>query len=654
MSIPQILIVEDDHIIVMELEGRLQGLGYAVCAATSYGEDALQKVAALQPDLVLMDIRLKGAMDGIQTAAQIRDRFDIPVVYLTAHADADTLQRAKITEPYGYVIKPFEERELHTALEIALYKHEVERRLKQSRQWLAATLTSIGDAVMATDETGLIVFMNPAAEALTGWQTADALGKRVAGAFQILDEETRVLVENPVARALREGLVVDLAGHLMLAEKGQETPIDGSAALIRDEKGHIDGAVLVFRDISDQKRQQAERARLQARLFEAQKTEAVGALAGQMAHDFNNLMTTVIGFSSLLLSELIDKERQREGLEFVWQAGEQAASLTQQILTLSRRSRLERQVLNLSALVGGMQGIVQGLIGQDTDVVSAIEPGCMYVNADPGQIEQVLMNLILNAHEAMPEGGRLTLETETVTLDAAYCRQSAEAYPGTFVRLSVTDTGVGMDADTLEHVLEPFFTTKEKRTGLGLSIAHSIIAQYDGWMEVQSQPGRGSTFHVYLPACSEVLEPERHEARAPLKVQGAGEPILLVEDDPGVRMASAGMLRAGGYTVVAVAGTAQALDVFDQQGGAFDLVFSDVVLPDGDGLHLVHRLRAANPRLGVLMTSGYTDERAQSSIIRARGFRYLQKPFAMADLLSAVRQVLEAGHQGSTPPGPNA
>jgi PAS domain S-box-containing protein len=255
MAKAQILIVEDDSIVVMELQDRLQSLGYGVAAVASSGKEAIEKAAETHPDLVLMDIRLKGAMNGIEAAKEIRACFDIPVVYLTAYADENTLQRAKATEPYGYILKPFEERELRTNIEIALYKYEMERKLKESERWLATTLRSIGDAVIATDAQGCVMFMNPVAEALTGWKQEKALGKDLTEVFHIMNEETCTVVENPVERALQEGVVVGLANHtILIAKDGTETPIDDSAAPIRDEKENITGVVLTFRDITERRR----------------------------------------------------------------------------------------------------------------------------------------------------------------------------------------------------------------------------------------------------------------------------------------------------------------------------------------------------------------------------------------------------------------
>ena len=645
MAKARILVVEDDNIIVMELEDRLQRLGYTVCATMASGEEALEKAEEMHPDLVLMDIRLKGAMDGIEAAAAIRARFDIPAVYVTAYADKDTLQRAKITEPYGYIIKPFEERELHIAVEMALYKHNMERKLRESEQWLSATLRSIGDAVIATDGRGFISLMNPVAEALTGWPRRDTVGKKVPEILKILHEGSRIIVENPVMKALQEGVGVDLAKHLLVTRDGKEIPIDGSTALIQDHTGRVAGAVLVFRDVSERKREEREREKLQTQLFQAQKMEALGVLAGGIAHDFNNLMTTIIGYTSLMLSGLNAQDPLCDKIELIKRAGERAASLTQQILALSRKEVPQLEVLDLNTVVVDMKDMLQRLIGEDIELVDLFDSGFRFVEADPVRIEQVLMNLVLNAREAMPDGGKITIRTETVNMDADQCRSMPDAYPGTFVCLSVTDTGIGMDEETLPHIFEPFFSTKSKGTGLGLSITYSIVRQHGGWIDVHTEFEHGSTFQVYLPAVFADQESEPAEKSLIPGPQGLGERILLVEDETGVRAAVSEMLRAGGYEVITAESARQALHVFEKEGGDFDLVFSDVVLRDRDGLQLVGELLSRNPELAVLLSSGYIDQRSQWPIIAERGFHFLQKPFGFSALLSAVREAMQGGRK---------
>jgi nitrogen-specific signal transduction histidine kinase/CheY-like chemotaxis protein len=406
---------------------------------------------------------------------------------------------------------------------------------------------------------------------------------------------------------------------------------------------------LVFRDISQRKREEQQREKLQAQLFQAQRMEAIGVLAGGIAHEFNNLMTTVIGTSSLMLSGLDDTDPLRDGLERIRKASERAASLTQQILALSRKQTPQHEILDLNAVVIDMEEMLQRLVGADTNLVNALEPGFRYIRADPAQIEQIIMSLIVNAHEALPEGGQVTVTTETVTLDEDQCQHLPEVSPGTYVRLSVVDTGVGMDEETIQHIFEPFFSTKPKGSGLGLAIAHNIVRQEGGWIDVSSELGRGSTFQVYLPAFVTELEYEPPEIAPPTEIQGAGERILLVEDDEGVCAAVSEMLGAGGYEVVTAENAKKAADAFEEQEGNFHLVFCDVVLPDKDGLELVGELLSQKPGLAVLLTSGYTDERTQWLLIREHGFRFLQKPFGLTDLLPAVREAIHESRDGSAP-----
>jgi PAS domain S-box-containing protein len=488
--------------------------------------------------------------------------------------------------------------------------------------------------------------MNPVAEALTGWAQEDALGKEVSGVFRVTKSTGHLPFEGALEKVLREGIAINLEERLLVASDGRIMPIDGSLAPIVDDGGSVRGVVLVFRDITERKRAEEEKERLQAQLFQAQRMEAVGVLAGGIAHDFNNLLTTIIGSSSLMLEGLNLGEPLRTGLERIKRAGDRGASLTQQILALSRRQVPELRVLDLNAVIIDMEEMLERLLGEDTDVVNAVEPGFRHVKADPVQIEQVIMNLVINAHEAMPEGGKLTLMTETVTLDRDQCRQMPGSYPGTFVRLSVTDTGAGIDPEIMPRIFEPFFSTKEKGSGLGLAIADSITRQYNGWIEVHSELGRGTTFQVYLPALSEAAADELGEAVPRPVLQGKGERILLVEDDDGVRAAISEMLRVNGYVAVEAENAEKALDLFEREGGHFDLVFSDVILPDKDGLELVDQCLSLNPDLRVVLTSGYTDHRSRWPIIRERGFRFLRKPFDLPNLLAAIGEALDSGQGG--------
>ncbi|MCJ7811936.1 response regulator, partial [bacterium] len=278
----KILVAEDENIIALEIKNRLEKMGYEVPALVSTKKEIIEKVSDLQPDLVLMDIMLNGHMDGVEAAEDIRARFDIPVVYLTAYSDENTLQRAKITEPYGFILKPLDERELHNTIEIAIYKHKMEQKVRENERRFYTTLKSIGDAVITTDIKGGITFMNSVAEELTGWKQNEAVGKSVETTFNIINAKTGLSSQNPVTTVLQKGFVFKLLDNsILVSREGRETFIDDSAAPIKDEKDKILGVVLVFRDIT-------ERRKLEEHIRQSQKMDAVGVLAGGFAHDFNN------------------------------------------------------------------------------------------------------------------------------------------------------------------------------------------------------------------------------------------------------------------------------------------------------------------------------------------------------------------------------
>ncbi len=322
MPAASILVVEDEKIIAKGIEKRLKGLGYAVAGLAGTGEEAVARAAEVNPDLILMDINLGSGIDGIEAAGRIRSRADVPVVFLTAFSDEATLQRAKLTEPHGYVLKPYEDKDLQIAIEIGLHKHKMDLRLRENEQWLAATLGSIGDGVIATDDAGRVRFMNPLAEQLTGWSDIEAHGRDVRGVFHIVHEVTRQEVPNPALGALKAGAPTSLAPNtVLIARDGTERPIDDSAAPIRDPGGELAGTVLVFRDIT-------ERRRLEEHLRQAQKMEAIGRLAGGIAHDFNNIMTIITGFSDLLMAHPGLEPDHREFVENIHEAGKRAAALT--------------------------------------------------------------------------------------------------------------------------------------------------------------------------------------------------------------------------------------------------------------------------------------------------------------------------------------
>jgi two-component system cell cycle sensor histidine kinase/response regulator CckA len=385
----------------------------------------------------------------------------------------------------------------------------------------------------------------------------------------------------------------------------------------------------------------------QDQLTQARKMEAVGRLAGGVAHDFNNLLTVMIGRSQLLLRRLEAQDPVRPELELIQEAAGQAAELTRQLLAFSRKQVLRPTVLDLNSAVAHLGAMLKRLIGEDIVLVTELAPALGCVKADPGQIQQVVMNLTANARDAMPRGGRLTIETANVDLDATYARRHVGVPPGQYVMLAVTDTGLGMAPETQAHIFEPFFTTKGpgQGTGLGLATVYGVVKQSDGHIWVYSEPGRGTTFKIYLPRVNATVTPEETDPNgAPLSP--GHETILLAEDAPAVRALARDVLRAQGYTVLEAQHGREALTIGEQHAGPIHLLLTDVVMPEMNGRELAERLASIRPTTPILYMSGYTDNVVVHHGVLDRSAVFLEKPFTPAALVCKVRQVLDTngGH----------
>ncbi len=503
--------------------------------------------------------------------------------------------------------------------------------LREGRRLFAATLSSIGDAVAVADQDGRVTFLNPLAETLTGWTLAAARGRPADEVLRFTAERTRQPMENPVLRALRERVVVAMQEPaLLVSRSGAEVPVEHSTSPVRDESGAPRGAVLVFRDVS-------KRLQLEQQATHAQKMEAVGRLAGGVAGDFNNVLTVITGYAELLRAEIPSNNPIRRFVDEIIYAGERAASLTRHLLAFSRGATAQPRVIDLNSLLTGMEAMLRRLLGHGIELNLLTGPGVGRVRADPAQIEQVVVNLATNARDAMPQGGKLVIETANAELDENTAA-NLSVKPGPYVMLAVSDTGIGMDAATRSRLFEPFFTTKApgKGSGLGLATAYGAIKQADGCVTVYSQPGCGTIFEIYLPRVKEaVTEPVR-----PRSAKGS-ETILLVDDEEGVRKLVFAVLKSNGYDVVEASNGASALAVYEKNRHKIDMVLTDVVMPQMSGFELGKQLEEGSPGLKILYMSGYRDNAiggAGTEVPRA----FLHKPFTPDVLLAKVREVLDA------------
>jgi len=412
---------------------------------------------------------------------------------------------------------------------------------------------------------------------------------------------------------------------------------------IKDESGRVAFLELFAEDVT-------ERRALERQLRTAQKMEAVGRLSGGIAHDFNNLLGVIIGYSQVLKRSLKPEHPLYEHAEEIEKASQRAVSLTRQLLAFSRQQVLEPVVLNMNALVSDMEKMLPRLIGEDIALTLTLDPALGQVKADPGQIEQVIMNLAVNARDAMPDGGKLTIQTANVDLDTTYTHQHPGSRVGSYVMLRVTDTGTGIDPEIQAQIFEPFFTTKErdKGTGLGLATVYGIVKQSGGYIAVDSEKGKGASFSVYLLRVENAVTAPDLSNEAPVSVRGS-ETILLVEDEESLRKLADMFLRGSGYHVLTAADGAQALQVARQYAGPIHLLLTDVVMPGINGRVLAERLAPSQPGMRILYVSGYTDSFIAGHGVLEAGAHLLHKPFTEESLTRKVRELLDANRGTSKP-----
>ncbi len=421
-----------------------------------------------------------------------------------------------------------------------------------------------------------------------------------------------------------------------------EVIVSISVAPILDASGAIIGVSKTARDLTAQRKAAEALSRTEEQLRQAQKMEAVGRLAGGIAHDFNNVLSVILSYSELLLGGLPPNDPMAGDVAEIRQAAGHAAELTRQLLAFSRQQIVAPKVLDPNLLLAGMDKMLKHILGEDIDLVSAPSPKLGRIRADPSHIEQVIMNLVVNARDAMPTGGQLTIETGDVELDANYAREHLGCVPGPHVMIAVSDTGTGMDRETQARIFEPFFTTKEqgKGTGLGLSMVFGIVQQCGGNVWVYSELGRGTTFKVYLPRVDGLVEPVQPSA-VPVTLRGS-ETILLVEDQEQVRVVAESILKRNGYRVLVAQGAGDALLLCEKHPGAIALLLTDVVMPQMSGAELAKRFAATRPDTKVLCMSGYTDDSVVRHGVLESGMAFLQKPFTPESLTRKVRLVLDA------------
>jgi len=598
-------------------------------------------LADFRPDIVLADYTVPGfggmaALEILKTEAP-----DIPLIVVTGSLDEETAAECIKAGAADYVLKTNLIR-LEPAISGALAfaqsqadKHAAESALRINERRFRALVEESWDAIALFGSDGSILYGSPATTRLLGYDLSEFVGRN---AMELIhpDDRADVLLHlqdvmgGPRAR-------VHVAARVR-HKNGSWRYLEGVFTNLLDDPS-VAAIVNNYRDVTD-------RRILEEQVMLSQKMEAIGRLAGGVAHDFNNILTAIGGYTDLLMADLPPDDRRRHDVEEIYQAAQRAAGLTQQLLAFSRRQVLQPKVININALVPDIEKMLRRLIGEDILFATVLHPHLGNVRADPGQLEQVIVNLAVNARDAMPDGGRLTIETRNVELDAEYAVDHPTVKPGRYVMLAVTDSGVGMDEETKSRIFEPFFTTKVrgKGTGLGLATVYGIVQQTGGHIWPYSEPGRGTTMRVYLPRVDAPVDPIEHPSDpAPDTLRGS-ETLLVVEDEAPVRAVTRQLLERNGYTVIEAPDGPAALALVDGAAGSrrIDLLLTDVIMPGMSGRELADKLRARRPNVRVLFMSGYTDDAVVRHGMLEPGLAYLEKPFRPPVLLKKVRGVLQS------------
>jgi PAS domain S-box-containing protein len=520
----------------------------------------------------------------------------------------------------------------------AIGNNAFQSQIKRAEANYHLLLESAGEGIWGLDLDGNCTFINRTGAKIFGYQPEDMIGRNMQALVHHskLDGSPCPAEEGPISRACRTGQSCQVDEETLWRRDGTMFQARYSSHPIIED-GVLKGAVVVFTDIT-------ERRQLEEQLRQTQKMEAIGRLAGGIAHDFNNMLTVITGCAGLLLEDLDPADRRRRSAEEIKKAADRAAALTRQILAFSRKQLLQPIVLDLNPIVAGLGGMLRRLIGSNITLVTVLPDDSCHIKADPVQLEQMLLNLGLNARDAMPEGGALTIETKKIDLDAEAARRLAFKSPGLFVRLTLRDTGTGMDSHTMAHIFEPFFTTKEvgKGTGLGMATVHGIVTQSGGAITIASAPGEGTTMTVYFPFLEAAPAPVSSTPLLPGMPYGS-ETVLLVEDEPSVRQFVMDALRRHGYLVLEAATAMEALQLCVQHQGRIHLLLTDMVMPGMSGRELFERITATLPAMKVLCMSGHTEDAVLRQCASLARTGFLPKPFTPEDLAYKVREVLDAG-----------
>jgi PAS domain S-box-containing protein len=656
MKKARILIVEDEAIVAEDLENLIIDFGYEIVGSVVGADDAIQQAIEHKPDLILMDIVLKGNKNGIDAANEIKDMLKIPIIFLTAYSDLKLIEEAKNTEPYAFIVKPFQDKQVIASIEMALSRSQIEKKLFRSEEIYHTLIDNIQDGLFLIQD-GKLKFVNEAFSRIPGYTVDEVLGME----FQdfVAPEDRDMVVDRYVRMMKGEKVLSNYEFHGIRKNETKRTTIylvcspityQGKPAVLGTVKDitkrkQLEEQMQLINDELEERiiERTTELKQTYKQLYHAQKMESVGILAGGIAHDFNNLLTVILGNILLAKRDVDPEDRVFNVLLEAEDASLRAKDLTQELLTFSKGGEPIKRTISIAKLI---EDTVNFTI-RGTNVTCKFEiPDNLYnIDGDDVQITQVISNIIINADQAMLEGGTIRVRCENVTISSEHENTTLPENTN-FIRISIEDHGTGMPKEQISLIFDPFFTTKEKGSGLGLATAYSIIKKHGGQITVESEVGAGSTFYIYLPAAQKKVSPKADVDVIEKPSEGSGERILVMDDDENIRFLLSEILTLYGYMTESACDGAQAIELYKkahESTNQFDLVILDLTIPAGiGGKETIKELIKIDPDVKGIVSSGYSNDAIMANY-RQYGFSgVISKPYRPDDLVRIVQDVLNS------------